>query len=368
MSRWDVIIVGAGPAGSVTAFQLARQGLAVLLLERAAIGRAKVCGGCLNHETLRRLREVGLGDVPRRCGAVETHRLALRVGESQVTLPLRPGASVTRAALDAALVQRAAEAGAVVRDRASAALGEANGEARYVHIGNERLAARLVIAADGLGGRFCDGVLPVRVARRSYMGVSTVIDADAPRDAITMACGAGGYVGLARAEAGRASVAAALDPAFVRDRGGPGDAATAVLRGAGVAHGIANDAVWHGTGLLTRRRVGVAAERLFVIGDAAGYIEPFTGEGMAWALRGAQAVAPLAVRAVEHWDVQRQREWSTIYRRDVCRRQWATRLTVGLLRRHRVMHCAAGVLSGLPWLAAPLLHALDQRPRERLTT
>ena len=78
---------------------------------------------------------------------------------------------------------------------------------------------------------------------------------------------------------------------------------------------------WHGTPPLTSRPGRVAAERLFVIGDASGYVEPFSGEGMATALETALAVAPLADRSsarsgspslVDRWECDRSASWSSI--------------------------------------------------------
>ncbi len=100
-----------------------------------------------------------------------------------------------------------------------------------------------------------------------------------------MACGRRGYLGLVRLEDGRLNLAAALDPCWMRVCGGPGPAAARLLAEVGWPP-VPNLAEqnWRGTPALTRQARRRAAERLFLIGDAAGYIEPFTGEGMAWAL------------------------------------------------------------------------------------
>ena len=55
---WDVVIIGAGPAGSTLALELTRQGFEVLLVDRASFPRGKVCGGCLNGNALAALDEV----------------------------------------------------------------------------------------------------------------------------------------------------------------------------------------------------------------------------------------------------------------------------------------------------------------------
>lgn len=71
MSRpdWDVIVVGAGPAGALAARQLATQQLKVLLVEKQAFPRWKVCGSCLNGHALKSLESAGLGDLPAQLGA-----------------------------------------------------------------------------------------------------------------------------------------------------------------------------------------------------------------------------------------------------------------------------------------------------------
>ena len=60
---WDALVIGAGPAGSVTARELARRGRRVLLVDRATFPRSKVCGGCLNGAAIRTLERLGLGRV-----------------------------------------------------------------------------------------------------------------------------------------------------------------------------------------------------------------------------------------------------------------------------------------------------------------
>ena len=67
---WDVLVLGAGPAGAAAARQLARRGHRVLIVEKARLPRAKVCGGCLSGGALDVLQMIGLGDLPIRCGGV----------------------------------------------------------------------------------------------------------------------------------------------------------------------------------------------------------------------------------------------------------------------------------------------------------
>jgi 2-polyprenyl-6-methoxyphenol hydroxylase-like FAD-dependent oxidoreductase len=169
-----------------------------------------------------------------------------------------------------------------------------------------------------------------------------------------------GYLGLVRLEDNRLDLGAAFDPAWVKSAGGLGRAAVATLQEAGfpALPGLA-DLPWGGTPLLTRRASRLAAERAFLLGDAAGYVEPFTGEGIAWALAAARAVAPLARRAVRRWTPALAQEWTRRYRRTVTRRQQVCRIVARVLRHPRLFRGLVTALSWAPGLAAPLVWRLN---------
>jgi hypothetical protein len=108
---------------------------------------------------------------------------------------------------------------------------------------------------------------------------------------------------------------------------------------------------WHGTPPLTSRPSRVAAERLFVIGDASGYVEPFSGEGMATALETARAVAPLAAAAVREWRPSLATEWETIQCELVVDSQSTCRQLAWILRHSWVAAAAIGLCRAQPWIA-----------------
>jgi flavin-dependent dehydrogenase len=116
---------------------------------------------------------------------------------------------------------------------------------------------------------------------------------------------------------------------------------------------------WKGTVALTRKRRSVADHRVFVIGDAASYVEPFTGEGIAWALESAACLAPLVVKGARCWDPSLIWHWQHIYRRTVGRRQRPTRYVAAVLRNAPAAMAASNLLHAVPGLIRPLMNAVN---------
>ena len=372
--RWDVLVVGAGPAGAMAAREAARRSASVLLIDRAAFPRRKACGGCLNAVALDALRAAGLGALPARLGAQPLADLRLAIERQHAVFRLPPMMALSREVFDTALIEHAVLAGARFLPEADVCATEASAAGRdvIVHHRGRRLtlSANAVVAADGLGGRWLDAhrALGASVSRRSRIGVGVILEEAPPAYAagrLFMACARGGYVGLVRLSGGQLAVAAALDPAFVSAQRGATASVRALLRATGLPglDGLA-DAPWRGTPPFTRRRAGVAAERMFLIGDAAGYVEPFTGEGIAWALASGLAVAPLAVAATHRWAPTFEAQWTEIYQRLIGPRQQTCRLITRALRWTRLTQAAVRILSHVPTVAAPFVRRVNEPFRQ----
>lgn len=366
---WDAVVVGGGPAGALAALELARRGVTTLLVERARLPRDKVCGGCVNLHALRTLEQAGLGDLPARLGAVPLKEVHLVAAGRRAVLPLPGGVVLSRARLDGALVEAAREAGVEVRDGTTARHESVDRIGRSLRLetpaGVERATARVVLDAGGLGSRFGDEGVAAEVEDGARIGAGTVVDArglaETPPGRVTLAVGEPGYVGLARLEDGRLDVACALDPAAVGEAGGPAAVALAVLRANGLPEpDELNAAEWRGTPRLSRRARALAARRLLVLGDAAGFVEPFTGQGIAWALASGRAVAPLAARAAQAWTETLAREWEQVWKREVAVSQGDCRLLTQLLRRPALVRSAVGLFSHVPALARPLVRRVTR--------
>jgi flavin-dependent dehydrogenase len=365
---WDVVVVGAGPAGALAAHEVARRGVPVLLVDRAEFPRSKVCGCCINGRALAVLQAAGLGELLTTCGAVPLTTVILAAGGQSARLPLT-GMVLSREAFDAAVVHAAIRAGAGFLPGTHALL-RASGKLQCLHLQQAgrtaEIHARVILAADGLGGGFLlrasETSLP---APGSRIGAGVVMESGPDfyrRGVVYMACGREGYVGVVQLEDGRLDVAAALDLAAVRRAGSPGTVVATILAQTGwpALEGVA-DAPWRGTAALTRHMHRPGIEGVFALGDAAGFVEPFTGEGISWALASGLAVTPLALRAVGGWHPSLLHEWETVHRRIVRDRQRACRTAAFILRRPRLVAGIVHLLCWLPCLSAPVLRALNSR-------
>src|SRR5690348_14845948 len=126
--EWDVVVVGAGVAGAVSAMHLARSKLRVLLVEKSSCPREKVCGGCLNAAALHALAAAGVELNDGRDYA----RKRLACDGRAAEFPLPPGVAISRKRLDAILVEHAIRAGACFLPATRASLGAASQHDREV--------------------------------------------------------------------------------------------------------------------------------------------------------------------------------------------------------------------------------------------
>lgn len=359
-TSWDAVVIGAGPSGSLMARQLALNGARVLLVDKCGFPRRKVCGCCLSPAALDVLRRVGLGNLAGREGSVELRRLLLACDGRLAEIPLAGSVGLSREAFDTALMRAAVGEGATFVPGIQARLGSTTSGYRTVELRSERgtlsVRAKVVIAATGLGNGLArrssslPSLRPV-IAPGSRFGVGAVLKhapAGYEPHTIYMSVGPEGYLGAVRLENGGLDIAAALDVSCVREAGGIGPAVERVVRASGSPALPWKDVHWQGTPQLTQRLSNVAIERIFVIGDAAGYVEPFTGEGIAWALASACKAAPLVLRGIERWSVDLEQEWDAVHARLLARRMRECRWISGLLRWPALARAAVALLAAAP--------------------
>ncbi|HTL46451.1 MAG TPA: FAD-dependent monooxygenase [Verrucomicrobiae bacterium] len=374
---WDFLVIGAGPAGSLAAHELAKYGAAVLLVDKAAFPRHKPCGGCLSWRALRELELSGLGHLARELGAKRLGTLYLGAEGRRARIRIPESAGLSRESLDAALIHEACAQGVTFLPETKGVFEKAEDNAAVVRLASEgrefTARARMVLATDGLLGTALSESesYPSSVAPDSMVGVSTVLEAGASpaeEGTIYMACGKEGYVGLVRREDDKLEIAAALRPQFLRAAGTPG-ACAALFDQAGfdIPAGLKN-ADWKGTAPLTRERQILAGRRLFILGDAAGYVEPFTGEGIYWAFLQARALTSLLHSLRFEWYDALEEEWPRLYAKLMDKRRRACRAMTRLLRFAAFRRAVLRGLGLMPWLAGPVVKSIHGSGPEKETS
>jgi flavin-dependent dehydrogenase len=326
MIEAEVAVVGGGPAGSLVAAGLALAGHDVVLLEASRSYRWRACGVFSSPATVAALRRAG---VPDGLLAVAARPIpAMRVETpGGVAFRLAYGGpdagpvGFDRSSLDPALLARAETAGARVcrGTRVEALAFGPRGvslDVRHAGGGPERMTARLVIGADGGGSvvaRAAGVARPARLGPR--VGLTFHLPdrlGDPPADA-RMRVFDDGYVGIAPVPGGRVNVGIVLGRSWLAGlrRGGAAAVARQVLEAVPVLDGAAGSpadpAVWRGSvpldavagaSPLGHRVTRRAGDRWLLAGDAAGFLDPFTGEGLHRAVVSASLAVRAASRAV----------------------------------------------------------------------
>ena len=328
-ANWDAIIIGAGPAGCAAAIALAEQGREVLLLDAKKFPRRKACGGCLNPNSIRLLQELIGADDPLWNDSIHLKSYQIFHRHRSFEYPIETGYAVDRSAMDMTLVKHAQRLGVQFCDHTSAKLGQLVDGGRAVQTTSgghtTQQTAKCVVIASGLGNRTAAdyNTLHQTPATDSRLGVEAIFSQwpDQYRSGtLTMAIGEGGYVGVTEIGENRLHVAAALDREYLQMHG-PQTAVDRVLDQSGAPAMTQTDAQWKGTPALTAKAQCLADERVFLVGDAATYVEPFTGEGIRWALESGKGVMPLVEATIDRWNDALIDRWENWYQNNIVAQQ-----------------------------------------------
>lgn len=374
LERFDAVVVGGGPAGSTAALCLARLGWRVALIERRPRGRAKACGNCLNPRGVRALERLGvaeavLGQKPEAAVTWPTRLLRLHLpGEPPLESRLDPdgavaGAVVDRGTFDDRLLDAAARCGVeVIRPATGRLVPAADGSAVVEVVSREtnprRLGSNLMVGADGLGSRVARGGLPF-CGRKVGFAASLAASpgaGDCPEPGvIEMVVVPGGYLGAVRNASGSIHVAGLIDLTHVR-HWQPAELVAAAAAVLGLDPATASGQL--GAAPMPWRPSAVTGPRTALIGDAAGYVEPFTGEGMGWALESAELLAEsVAGRPPGSWDESAARCYRRSWQRAIGSRQRTCRVVASLVAHPRLVAVCPGAWrrAASRWLTARVM-------------
>ena len=290
---FDVAIVGGGPAGSSCAAFCAAAGLRTAIFEREKFPREKVCGDCINPACWPILRRLKVTERMRNLPhgklscvdfiGITGHRIS-------VALPTDENAEIAikRGLFDNVLLERARELGTTVFESATVTTlisPDPRNEHWRISIGDQVIESRTLVAADGRNStvaRLC-GLLPRPTKERIALQGHLPLPHDFG-DRVVLEFRPEGYSGQAPVGDGQLNVCLVSVPKQI-----------ASLRAwAEQRFGISSGHSWRTITPLTREAISPAQPSLFFVGDAARVVEPFTGEGIYYAL----ASGELAARAI----------------------------------------------------------------------
>lgn len=383
MSRFDVIVVGGGPAGSATAIHLARRGLHPLVLDARVFPRSKPCGDAVSPGATPLLHDLGVWRAIRARTPARIDRWTIRspggrwfgggYGDGLDASPAE-GVAVDRRDLDETLLGAARAAGADVREGRRVFELLRNGgrvvgvRARGPDGEPETLRAEFVVGADGLRSRVARLLGPVRggprprlalVARlHGVTGLGTRGELRLTRDGVVGSVPIGRHranvtLVVPRSEGRRL----ASDPeGFFRDRVrevglGPRTDGARLTRRLDV------------TGPFEARPARQTSPGVLLVGDAAGYFDPLTGQGVYGALAGAALAARAVAASLEAPDGEPDRlaEYERALDRLLEPVRRVQRLIDGAVRRTVLIEPLAVLLGARPGLARLLLEVTGDR-------
>ncbi len=345
---FDCAVIGAGVAGSLAALKLSKLGYRILIIEAKQFPREKVCGCCLNQRGIQVLTRAGLRENFEKLNGSRIDQWLLSFNGKSFRWSIPGMVATKRSQLDSMLVECAVASGAKFMQQTRGfvlPMDQQNSNHRLIEIRSHDsvpriVGAKLVLVADGLTLSSLSKLdeFHSTVSTNARIGVQALLPRAAIdreyQDLLSMLVSKDGYVGIAPVGSDTIDVAAAIEPQRINSESRPQDVVASILRSNrySINFDELRKAKWQATPPLTRHSKTCGSQRLLLIGDSLGYVEPFTGEGMSWALRSAELVIDLAVEAMDNWNDRLIAEWRSTIQANLTQQQWLCAGLASLLR------------------------------------
>src|SRR5438046_10151384 len=358
MENFDVAIVGGGPAGSSCAAFCALAGLRTVVLEREKFPREKVCGDCLNPSCWPVLGRLGIAERVRQLshGILDSVEF-IAIGGRKIIVDLPSGEeseiAVKRSLFDMLLMSRARELGTQVYEETTVtALTSSSGGLIQTARG-PTFAGRTLVGADGRNStvaRLCNW-LPRPARERVALQAHIPLPAGFG-DRVVLQFLAEGYSGQAPVNRDELNLCLVGKPSNI----------SALRRWAEQRFGLQQDHPWRTITPLTRAALAPAHDKLFLVGDAARVVEPFTGEGVYYALRSGELAAQAIAKIIGgNYDADTASDYAKAHAAMYRGRLWINRLARAAVLSPRVgsffVHAARINPSILKLLTAKITNA-----------
>jgi flavin-dependent dehydrogenase len=399
-NSYDVIIAGGGPAGTSAAIQLVSNGARVLLVEEKKFPRAKLCGEFISPECLGHFKRLGVLDQMTSAGGTSiTETVFYSRRGHQVSVPSEWFGSgggalgLSRSEMDHRLLERAKGSGVVVQEQTHAAglllegnivrgikIKNAEGAREYRSLvtldatGRARALARHVSSIDSNGR----SIGRPKIMKRPFVAFKAHLEnARVAGGACEIYFYRGGYGGLSSVEGGVSNLCFIVAADEVRRHGSDPDTVMreVVMKNSRARYTLANaqtSTPWLSVSFERfGRGTSTPAAGLLAIGDAASFIDPFTGSGMLMALESGQIAADMICRHVPRSRTEAVAGLSELdslaqeYRREYSRSFNSRLNSAGLLRRAAFVPLLAETAMVLFGASARLRRRLARATRPR---
>ncbi len=340
---FDVAVVGGGPSGASCASVCARAGLKTIVIERSVFPRDKVCGDCVNPGCWTVIDSLGLREELNQLPHARLRRLEFSYATNEPinyayqSSDREPGIAVKRSYFDHMLLENARKMGASVHEGKPVTRTTFDQGHWTIETSHEAIQAKWLIAADGRNSSVCrlNGIAARsprnRVALQTYAGL-----AEDYRDCIGLRVLPNGYCGYADVGADKLNLCLVGKPKAI----------PTLKEWSTSKYQLPGNPVWQSISPIERQPAYTSKPQLLLVGDAARVVEPFTGEGIRYAMESGVLAGRILAEDMQPAEKQRsyRQQWQQIYR---------GRLWLNCLAKEAVKH---------PWFGRSLLFAAGLHP------